>query len=324
MQIRNLGRSGLKVTNICLGTMAFGRWIDEAASQRVIDAALDAGINFFDTANMYGRGMDNGNFDERGQSETILGNYLGARRHKIVLASKVRHRMGPGPNDEGLSRRHMMEAVENSLRRLKTDYLDLYQCHAFDPSTPLEETMRALDDLVRQGKVRYIGCSNFAAWQIVKANGISEREGLARFISVQPQYSLLVREIEKELAPMCLSEGVGIIPYSPLARGMLTGKYRQGDAAPEGTRAAAGERLLTQVLMSERNFRRVERMRELCAQWNLPMAQVATAWVLANPAVTSAIVGASKPEQIVDAVAAADLALTNEQKQALDALADIQ
>ncbi len=324
MQTNSLGRSGLKVTNICLGTMAFGRWIDEAASARVIDAALDAGITFFDTANIYGAGMDNGDYAQRGESEAILGNLLGTRRSKVVLASKVRGAMGPGPNDQGLSRRHIMEAVEASLRRLKTDYLDLYQCHSFDPHTPLEETMRALDDLVRQGKVRYIGCSNFAAWQIMKANGISEREGLERFVSVQPQYSLLVRDIEEELVPFALSEGVGIIPYSPLGRGMLTGKYRQAEAPPEGTRAAAGEPRLTQGLMTERNFRRVETMRSLCAEWGLPMAQVATAWVLANPAVTSAIVGASKPEQIADAVAAADLKLTPEQKQALDALAEIE
>lgn len=319
MEFRNLGRSGLKVSSICLGTMAFGRWIDEPASGAIIDAALEAGITFFDTADIYGRGMDNGSYAERGQSETILGHLLGDRRHRIVLASKVRHPMGPGPNEAGLSRGHIMQAVEDSLRRLRTDYLDLYQCHAFDPHTPLEETLRALDDLVRQGKVRYIGCSNFAAWQIAKAHGISDRRGLERFISVQPQYSLLVRNVEAELAPFCRSEGVGMMVYSPLARGLLTGKYRQGEPLPEGTRGAAGERMLQQ-LMTEQNFGRVEPFRELCAQWELPMARVATAWVLANPAVTSAIVGASRPEQITDAVAAAALKLSGDQKQALDAI----
>lgn len=319
MEFRTLGASGLKVSSITLGTMAFGRWIDEAFSGRVLDAALDAGINFIDTADLYGKGQDTGNYAERGQSEEILGRLLGARRHRIVLASKVYNKMGSGPNDMGLSRVHIMAAVEASLRRLKTDYLDLYQCHNPDPTTPLEETMRALDDLVRQGKVRYIGCSNFAAWQIAKANGIGERMGLSKFISVQPPYSLLNRAVEDELVPFCRSEGVGMMVYSPLARGMLTGKYRAGEALPEGSRAAAGEKNL-HVLMTERNFRKVERFRELCAEWGLPMAQTATAWVLTNPAVTTAILGASKPEQVTDAVAATQLKLTEEQLRALSEL----
>jgi 1-deoxyxylulose-5-phosphate synthase len=323
MEYRNLGRSGLKVSSVCLGTMAFGRWIDEGLSARVLDAALDTGINFVDTADIYGQGMDTGAYSERGQSEAILGRLLGARRQQIVLASKARHKMGTGPNDEGLSRGHIMAAVEASLRRLQTDYLDLYQCHAFDPETPLEETMRALDDLVRQGKVRYIGCSNFAAWQIAKANGISDRLGLARFISVQPPYNLLARAVEGELVPLCQSEGIGMMVYSPLARGMLAGKYRQGEALPEGSRGAAGEQRL-QALMNERNFRKVECFRQLCAAWGQPMARVAAAWVLANPAVTTAIVGASRPEQVADAVDAAELKLTAEQKRALDELDAVQ
>ncbi|MFZ5828055.1 MAG: aldo/keto reductase [Bacillota bacterium] len=324
METRTLGRSGLKVTSICLGTMAFGRWIDEAASARVLDAALDAGVTFIDTANIYGRAQDTGDYTQRGESEAILGAMLGSRRQRVILASKVGNMgqpMGPEPNDRGLSRRHIMEQVEGSLRRLRTDYLDLYQCHSFDPTTPLEETLRALDDLVRQGKVRYIGCSNFAAWQLARANGISDRLGLERFVSVQPQYSLLVREIERELIPCCQAEGVGMIVYSPLGRGMLTGKYRQGEAPPEASRAAAGEPLLTRGLMTEQNFRRVEAMRRLCEEWGLPMAAVATAWVLANPAVTSAIVGASKPEHVTSAVAASELKLTADQRQALDELA---
>lgn len=319
MELRRLGSTGLKVTNICLGTMAFGRWIDEAASARVIDAALDSGVNFFDTADIYGRGMETGNPGEKGQSETILGNLLGSRRHKIVLASKVHGNMGPGPNDEGLSRSHIMQAVEASLRRLQTDYIDLYQCHRFDDSTPVEETLRAFDDLIRQGKVRYVGVSNWAAWQIAKAHGLSDRLGLPRFASVQPQYSLLVRDIEQELAPFCLSEGVGIIPYSPIARGLLTGKYRPGQAPPEGTRGAAGEARL-KSLMTGANLDKVEQFRRLCAEWDLPMAAVATAWVLANPAVTAAIVGASKPDHVTDGVAATDVKLTPAQKQALDTL----
>ncbi|HWI63264.1 MAG TPA: aldo/keto reductase [Symbiobacteriaceae bacterium] len=319
MEYRNLGDSGLKVSRVCLGTMAFGRWIDEATSGRIIDTALEAGINFIDTANMYGKGQDTGNYAERGMSETILGNLLGSRRERVVLATKVRHPMGPGPNDSGLSRGHMMSAVEASLRRLKTDYIDLYQCHSFDPETPLEETLRAMDDLVHQGKVRYIGCSNFAAWQIAKAHGISAREGLARFISVQPQYSLLVRNIEAELIPFCKSEGVGIMVYSPLGRGLLAGRYRADGPLPEHSRGAAGERLL-HALMTDRNLQRVERFRTICAEWGLPMAQVAQAWVLQNPAVTTAILGASRPEQIADAVAAAALKLTDEQMKRLEDL----
>jgi len=319
MEYRNLGHSGLKVSRICLGTMAFGRWIDEAVSARVLDTALDSGINFVDTANFYGKGQDTGNHAEKGMSEQILGNLLGARRERIVLATKVRHPMGAGPNESGLSRGHIISQVEGSLRRLKTDYIDLYQCHAFDPETPLEETLRALDDLVRQGKVRYIGCSNFAAWQIAKAHGISERMGLARFISVQPPYNLLVRKIELELIPFCRSEGVGMMVYSPLARGLLAGRYRAGEALPENSRGAAGERLL-HALMTEQNLERVEQFRCLCAEWELPMARVAQAWVLQNPAVTTAILGASRPEQIADAVAAASLTLTEAQMTALSAI----
>lgn len=319
METRRFGNTGLKVSRICLGTMAFGRWIDEDRSARVIDAALDAGINFFDTADIYGRGMDTGDHNQKGESEAILGRLLKQRRNRIVLATKVRGRMGYGINDEGLSRHHIMEAVEASLRRLQTGHLDLYQCHSLDPETPLEETLRALDDLVRQGKVRYIGASNFAAWQMAKALGISERLGLQRFVSIQPQYSLLVRDIERELVPFCLSEGVGIIPYSPIARGLLTGKYHAGEAAPAGTRGAAGEpRLL--ALMTKENQKRVDAFRGLCKVWELPMAQVATAWVLANPAVPSAIVGMSRPEQAADAAAAAELHLTAEQMKTLDEL----
>lgn len=317
VQFRRLGNTGLKVSHLCLGTMAFGRWIDAASSARVLDSALDAGINFVDTADVYGKGMDTGDHAQKGESEAILGNLLGARRQRLVLATKVRGDMGRGPNEQGLSRGHIMAAVDASLLRLRTDYIDLYQCHSFDPHTPIEETLHALDDLVRQGKVRYIGCSNFAAWQIAKAHGISERLGLARLVSVQPQYSLLVREVERELLPFCRSEGVGVIPYSPMARGLLTGKYRKGEAPPAGTRAAAGEARL-QALMSDESFERVERFRAACAEWGVAMPQVATAWVLANPAVTSAIIGASKPEQVADAVAAADLKLSEEQLGTLD------
>lgn len=317
MEYRRLGRTGLKVSRIALGTMSFGRWIDEATSARVLDTALAAGVNFIDTADLYGRGQDTGTFTDRGEAEIILGRLLRGRRHEVVLATKVYNPMGPGPNDQGLSRKHIMAAVEASLRRLQTDYIDLYQCHFFDPETPLEETMDALNSLVQQGKVRYIGCSNFAAWQIAKANGISAARGWASFVSVQPQYSLLVRSPEAELIPFCLSEGVGMIPYSPMGRGILTGKYHVGQAPPAGSRAAAGEARL-KVLMTAENLERAERFGQICREWDLPMSQVAVAWVLGCPAVTSAIVGASRPEHVSDAIAAASLTLTAEQRTALD------
>lgn len=215
---RRLGRTGLKVTEASLGTMAFGRWIDEARSANVLDAALDAGITLVDTADVYGGGMDTGNPLETGQSEEILGRLLRGRRDRVLLATKVHNRVGLGANDAGQSRYHIFRGIEQSLKRLQTEYVDLYQVHRFDEETPLEETLRALDDLVRQGKVRYIGCSNYAAWQIAKAHGISAREGLHRFESVQPEYSLLNRGIERELLPFAASEGVGVIVYSPLDR----------------------------------------------------------------------------------------------------------
>jgi len=321
LETRRLGNSGLQVSRICLGTMAFGRWIDEMASGEVLDEALSHGINFLDTANVYGRGQDSGQHSQRGESELILGRLLAGRRNQVVLATKVHGPMGSGPNEGGLSRSHIMTAVEDSLRRLQTDWIDLYQCHRFDTGTPLEETLSTFDDLIRQGKVRYIGCSNFAAWQIAKAHGISAAKNLARFVSVQPQYNLLVRGIERDLAPFCLSEGVGMIPYSPLGRGLLTGKYQRGAAIPNGTRAASGESSLL-TLMSESNINRVERFRTLCQEWAIPMASVAQAFVLENPAVSAAIVGASKPEQVRDAAQASSVTLTSGQRQMLDEIFD--
>jgi aryl-alcohol dehydrogenase-like predicted oxidoreductase len=302
MRYRKLGRTGMKVSEISLGCMAFGRWIDAEQSRKVVEAAFDAGINLFDTADIYGRGMDNRNPLDSGESETILGPLLKRRRSEIVLATKVHGRVGLGVNDAGLSRYHIMQAVENSLRRLQTDYIDLYQVHRFDEETPLEETLRALDDLVRQGKVRYIGCSNYAAWQIAKSHGISALHGLERYESAQPQYSLIDREIERELLPFCASEQVGVIVYSPLGRGLLTGKYVQGEAPPEGSRGAAGETRLRGLLQQERNFRLVEQLKPLARERGWTLGQFALAWVLSNKAVTSAILGSSKPEHIAEGV----------------------
>ncbi len=322
MQHRKLGRTGLKVSEVSLGCMAFGRWIGEEQSRLVLDAALDAGITLFDTADVYGKGMDNNNPLQTGESEQILGRWLKGKRDKVILATKVHGRVGTGPNDAGQSRYHIMRAVENSLYRLQTDYIDLYQVHSFDPETPLEETLRALDDLVRQGKVRYIGCSNYAAWQIAKAHGISALHGLHRFESVQPQYSIIARDIERELLPFCESEQVGVIVYSPLGRGLLTGKYRRGEAPPAGTRGAAGEMRLKMLMSDERNFAIVEQLKPLADRRNWSLAQFALAWVLSNRTVTSAILGASRPEQIHDALRYADERLTEEELREVDRICD--
>lgn len=318
MRYQRLGRTGLKVSSVSLGTMAFGRWIGEKESAEVLDAALDAGINLIDTADVYGRGMDLGNPLLTGESEEILGKLVQGKRSEIVLATKVNGRVGNGVNDAGLSRYHIIRAVENSLRRLRTDHIDLYQVHRFDPQTPIEETLRALDDLVHQGKVRYIGASNFAAWQLAKAHGISERLGLHRLESIQPEYSIISRQIEQELLPFAESEAVGVIVYSPLGRGLLTGKYRQGEAPPQGSRGAAGEQRLLTLLEQERHHQIVEELKPLAEErgWTLP--QLALAWVLNNPIVTSAILGASRASHVTEAIRALDKPLSPVEIQEID------
>ncbi|GGA00088.1 oxidoreductase [Paenibacillus marchantiophytorum] len=317
---RTLGRTGLQVSEVSLGTMAFGRWISEKESAEVLDAALEAGINLVDTADVYGSGMDKDNPLETGESETILGNLLGARRHQIVLATKVHGRVGLGINDAGQSRYHIHRAIDNSLQRLKTDYIDLYQVHRFDEQTPLEESLRALDDLVRSGKVRYIGASNYAAWQIAKAHGISAQLHLERFQSVQPEYSIITRGIEQELLPFAISEGVGVIVYSPLGRGLLTGKYAYGEQPPAGTRGAFGEKRIQTLLEQEHHFRIVERLKPIAARKNRTLPQLALSWVLSRPGITSAILGASKPHHITDAWPTAHERLNVEELNEIDAI----
>jgi aryl-alcohol dehydrogenase-like predicted oxidoreductase len=230
MNYRRMGRSGLKVSEICLGTMTFGHGTDQPEAERIVGACLEAGVNFFDTADAYNAGV----------SETILGNILHGRRRKAVIASKVFNPTGPGPNDSGMSRLHIMHAVEDSLRRLQTDYLDLYYIHHVDVQTPLEEMLRAMDDLVRAGKVRYIACSNYEAWRLMEALWISDSKNLARFECYQPQYSLVVRDIEQEIVPVCELKGIGVVVWSPLAGGFLAGKYRPGETRVEGSRSAEG------------------------------------------------------------------------------------
>ncbi|QJD85975.1 aldo/keto reductase [Cohnella herbarum] len=313
MKYRRLGRTGLKVSEVSLGTMAFGRWIDEDASAKVLDTALDAGINVIDSADVYGRGMDVGDVSLLGESEAIIGRILKGRRENVILATKFHNRMGPGINDAGQSRYYIYRALENSLRRLQTDHIDLYQIHSFDAETPIDETLRALDDLIKQGKIRYIGCSNYAAWQLAKAHGVSALHGLHRFDSVQPEYSLITRGIEKELVPFAQSENVGIISYSPLGRGILTGKYRQGEAPPAESRLAAGEKRLELLLQSNPAYDLVDAIRPLAEARGWTLAQFALAWVLSHSYISSAILGASKPEQIVDSLKFAEERLTSEE-----------
>ncbi len=311
MEYRHLGKSGLRVSALALGCMTFGREIDEAAAQPIIDRALDAGINFFDTADVYGRGA----------SEEIVGRALKDRRDQIVLATKFFGPMGDAPNDKGASRYHVMNSIRASLRRLQTDHVDLYQVHHFDPATPLEETLRALDDLVRAGQVRYIGCSNFAAWQVVRALRIADREHYSRFISVQPRYNLVFREPEMDLLPMCASEGLGVIPYSPLAGGFLTGKYAPGAPIPAGTRLATAP-FYQDIYVKDRNYRVVQALDRYAVQRGVPKEQLALAWVMSHPAVTAPIIGARTVAHLETALAALDLRMTNEERETISKLAD--
>jgi 1-deoxyxylulose-5-phosphate synthase len=317
MKIKRMGRTGLKVSEICLGTMTFGQQCDEPTSLAIMDAAWDQGVNFVDTADGYPMG---GNLQTVGRTETIVGKWLKGRRDKIVLATKCWVPMGPGANDGGLSRKHIFGAVEGSLRRLQTDYIDLYQAHAPDPDTPLDETLAAFDDLVHQGKVRYVGCSNFKAWLLATALAISDKHGLARFDCVQPRYNLLFREIENELLPLCHHFGVGVIAYNPLAGGFLTGKYKAGTQPSSETRfgflSGRTRSIYHKRYWQDEQFEAINHLQSFFAERNKPLTQVAIAWVLAQPDVTSAIVGATSPEQIHQSLPAVELTLDGDGMEA--------
>ncbi len=312
MRYKRLGRSGLKVSAVGLGGNTFGRFADEKQTARCIHAALEVGINFFDTADVYNNGV----------SEEYVGKALADRRERAIITSKVAMKMGEGPNDKGLSRAHIIDGVNASLRRLGTEYMDLLQVHAWDAETPIEETMRALDDLVRDGKVRYIGCSNFTAWQLVWSLWTSDRRNLASFVSVQPRYSLVDRSIEKELLPACQQFGVGIIPYSPLAGGVLTGKYEEGKEPPPGTRAHGNDRFGSQH-GTHRNFEIARR----CQQWaearGHTVGELAIAWLVAHPEVSSVIAGVTKPEQVEANAKAAAWELTPEEVAEVSGLTEV-
>jgi aryl-alcohol dehydrogenase-like predicted oxidoreductase len=314
MDYKYLGRTGLKVSTLCLGTMQFGWTADENLSYQILSRAYEAGINFIDTADIYSRWVQD---NPGGVAETIIGRWMkrsGIPRHQLVIATKVRGRMGDGPNDEGLSRGHILKAVEDSLRRLDTDYIDLYQTHWFDENTPIEETLRALDDLVKQGKVRYLGCSNYPAWRLTESEWTARSLGLARFDSLQPHYSLVHRaEFERELAEVCRKYGIGVIPYSPLGGGFLTGKYRR-DQAPESARARGANRFF-----NEKNWQLLDLMETIAHQrGDCSISQIALAWLMADPLITSPIIGPRSLEQLVDNLGAVNLHLTEDEKIKLD------
>jgi len=315
MRMRNLGRSGLIVSELCFGTMTFGenQWklggVDQKMANDMVARAIDAGINFFDTADVY----------SGGQAEEMLGQAIRGRREELVIATKVRGRMGPGPNDTGLSRKHIMTAIDQSLRRLGTDYVDLYQVHGWDARTPLEETLDALDVVVRSGKARYIGVSNYAAWQMALALGYSDARRQARFLSAQMHYSLLCRDIEEEVVPLLRDQGVGLLVWSPLSGGFLAGKYRRDEEPGAGTRF--GDRgTWFPPFDRELGFKVVEKLREMAPKYNATPAQLALAWLLAKPWVTSVIIGARKPGQLDDNLGAVAVNLTAEDLAALDAM----
>jgi aryl-alcohol dehydrogenase-like predicted oxidoreductase len=314
-----LGRTGLTVSRLCLGTMTFGLQCDEATSHAILDRAAAGGITFLDTADVYPLG---GTPETVGRTEEIVGRWLRGRRQEVIVATKCAGATGRRPWDRGASRKHVLDAIGGSLRRLGTDYVDLYQIHHPDPATPIDETLRALDDVVRSGRARYAGCSNYPAWQVARALGRSELHGWARFETVQPRYNLLFRQIERDLLPLCQEEGVGAIPYNPLAGGLLTGKHRRETGPTAGTRftlGTAAERYQDRY-WHEREFATVEALRPLAVGAGLSLAQVAVAWVLEHPALTAAIVGASRPEQLDDVLPAADKRLDAGLESRLDDL----
>ncbi len=302
MLYRNLGRTGMKVSAFCLGTNTFGRTTDQAQSDAVLDAFFEQGGNFVDTSDSY----------SRGQSETILGNWIKARgnRADVIVATKVCSPMGDGPNDRGLSRLHIMAGVEASLRRLQTDYIDLYQAHRDDPDTPLDETLRAFDDLVRQGKVRYVACSNYRSWRLMEALWVSDKHNLARFECLQPKYNLMFRdEYERELEPLCREQQIGVITYSSLGSGFFSGKYRPGQPLPGTVRATGVER----DYMNDRGWRILGAVDDVAKGRGATPSQVALAWIVRRPGITAPIASATSPEQIRELLGSVELDLSDEE-----------
>ena len=317
MKMRFLGNSGVKVSEICFGAMTFGGrgyWkaigeLEQKDANELVNLALEGGINFFDTADVYSEGL----------AEEMLGKALGSRRKNIILATKVRGRTGAGPNDVGLSRHHIIENCNASLKRLGTDYIDLYQIHSFDPYTPQEETLRALDDLVRAGKVRYIGVSNHTGWQLMKALAISDKQNLEKFITLQAYYSLISRDLENELMPLCLDQKLGILPWSPLGGGFLTGKYRRGKERPNNARRTDPENQFLQF-DEEKGFDIVDELDRIAKNHDATIAQAALNYLLRKPGVSSVIIGAKTKEQLADNIKASDWEMTVDEVAKLDKL----
>ncbi|HEU5086109.1 MAG TPA: aldo/keto reductase [Roseiflexaceae bacterium] len=308
MQYRTLGKSGVRVSVIGLGTNQFGGKVDQQGVNTIVAGALDRGINFIDTADAY----------TKGNSETTLGEALKGRWQQVVLATKFVSATGDGPNDKGASRYHIMAAVENSLRRLQSDHIDLYQVHRWDDTTPIEETVRALDDLISSGKVRYIGCSNFAAWQLARANLLAEMRGWTQFVTIQNHYHMFERDVEREVLPYCNAFGVGILPYFPLAGGFLTGKYQRGQPAPSGSRGESSP--YVQRYMTDANYDKLEHLEAWAREHDHSMAELAHAWQLAHPAVSSVISGATSLEQVEANARAGDWQLSQEELAEVDTI----
>lgn len=321
MENARFGTTGLRVSRMCIGTATFGKQTAEADSLTILDRAAEAGVNFIDSADGYPMGAD---FSEVGRTEEILGRWLRGKRERFIVAAKGAMPMGPELWNQGASRKHLLDAIEGSLRRLGTDYVDLYQVHFDDAATPLDETLEALDTIVRSGKARYIGASNILAYRLARALGRSDALGIARYSSVQPRYSLLFRETERELLPLAQEEGLAVIPFNPLAGGLLTGKYRREETPLEGRFSAAiGNNfgaIYQQRYWHEQQFQTVARLGEVAKEHSLSITTMSVAWVMANPAITSVILGASRPGQLADTLAAADVKLDGDLKMQLNEL----
>ncbi|HTV75345.1 MAG TPA: aldo/keto reductase [Candidatus Acidoferrales bacterium] len=318
MQYAKFSRTGLTVSRLCLGTATFGKQTEESVSHEILDRAADAGINFIDTADFYPMGAEE---NLLGRSEEITGRWLKGKRHRFMIATKGGGKMGSLSWEQGSSRKHLLDAIDASLTRLGTEYVDLYQLHFDDPETPLEETLEALDTIVRAGKARYIGVSNFLAYRLALAIGRSEAMGVARFVSAQPRYNLLFREIERELLPLAAEENLAIIPFNPLAGGLLSGKHRHDKAPDEGrfTSTVGWAGALYQArYWHKREFETIEKLRDVAKRHDVRLATLSVAWVLANPTITSVILGASRLDQLTDTLAAGDLTMDSQTKAELD------
>lgn len=320
MQFTRFSRTGLSVSRLCVGTGTFGKQTDEAESFRILDVAADAGINFIDTADIYPGGAEP---EEVGSAEEITGRWLKGKRGQFILGTKAGGPMGPSPWDQGSSRKHLLDAIDASLRRLNTDYVDLYQLHLDDAATPLDETVEALDAIVRSGKARYVGVSNFLAYRLARAIGRQDTLRLARFVSVQPRYNLLFREIERELLPLAQEEDLAVIPFNPLAGGLLSGRYRHDETPDKGRFSAeVGQfgAMYHARYWHQREFETVEQFREIASEAGEPLPKLAVAWIMANPAITSVILGASRPAQLTDTIASAGYSIAPDVKKKFDDL----